>query len=354
MVGKKEVEASLSSPVSDAVKASFSSKDHPLLMVKSLSKSYRKKLVLRDVNFEVASRDIFGVIGMSGSGKTTMFQLMSGMMKPESGDVLVKSSLIFPLNGKKHPDYISVFRNVSNIKRHFGFASQMPSFYEHLTVEENILMYGALYGMKKKKVKENMSRLLHLVDLSSEKDTVAAELSGGMQRRLDIACALIHDPKVLFLDEPTSDLDPVMRKQIWALIKEINTKGTTIVLASHILEEVENLCTKVAILHDRRVLGYGTLKELKRLFKRDRQVKVELEKGNYDELIAKLKKVKELERVVKKDNMLVVFVPMDDAVIRKVIRAVESCKDRLVSLDIADATLNEIFEALTKKEGIKG
>ncbi|MBU2561588.1 MAG: ABC transporter ATP-binding protein [Nanoarchaeota archaeon] len=349
MVGKKEVNSGNSSPVSEILKSPSSQKNQPLIMIKGLSKSYRKKLVLKDVNFEIYSGDIFGIIGMSGSGKTTMFQLMSGIAKAQSGDVLVKSELLIPNRKRNVPDYVSVFNNTGSVRRNFGFASQIPSFYEHLTVEENILMYGSLYGLAKKKVKENMTRLLRLVDLSAEKDTVASELSGGMQRRLDIACSMIHDPKVLFLDEPTSDLDPVMRKQIWSLIKEINGKGTTIVLSSHILEEVEHLCTKVAILHDRRVLGYGTLKELKRLFERNRQVKVELERGDYDDLVRKLKKVKGVEKVVKKDNRLVVVIPADDRVVRHVIRAVESSKDRLVSLDVSDATLDEIFEALTRK-----
>lgn len=266
MFGKKEVANPAGKFISGKVKDAASLKKQPLVMVKNISKSYRKKLVLKDVTFEVFSGDIFGLVGMSGSGKTTLFQIMAGMIKIQAGDVLVRHDIAGPKKKQDLPDYLSVFRNQRVIKRHFGFASQLPSFYEHMTVGENLQMYGSLYGMDDKRVKENASRLLGLVDLDDERDTLAGELSGGMQRRLDIACALIHDPKVLFLDEPTSDLDPIMRKQIWKLIQEINRKGTTIVLASHILEEVESLCTKVAIIHDRRVLGYGTLKELKRKF----------------------------------------------------------------------------------------
>jgi ABC-2 type transport system ATP-binding protein len=349
MVRKKEVK--IVKPAS-ALQTAASSKNQPLIMVKNISKSYRKKLVLKDVSFDIYHRDIFGIIGMSGSGKTTMFELMSGINKVQAGDVLIKSDL-FNLKGKSIPDYVSVFKNSTSVKKHFGFASQTPSFYEHLTVEENMMMYGALYSLDKKKAKENMNRLLRLVDLAHEKDTLSSELSGGMQRRLDIACSLIHEPKVLFLDEPTSDLDPVMRKQIWALIKEINAEGTTVVLASHILEEVENLCTKVAILHDRRVLGYGTLKDLKNLFRRNRQVRVELEGGKYDALIKRIKREKRIERVIHKDGKLVIFVPADDAIVRKVVKAVESSKERLVCLEVSDATLSEIFESLTRKSGVE-
>jgi ABC-2 type transport system ATP-binding protein len=349
MQSKKEVKVDADTDVSKALKKAISPKNQPLIMIKNISKSYRKKLVLKDLDFEVFPGDIFGVVGMSGSGKTTLFQLMSGMITIQAGDVLVRRDALAPPPRSAQPDYVSVFRNHSLIKKNFGFASQFPSFYEHLTAEENLLMYAALYGLSKKKAKENTNRLLKLVNLESERDTVAAELSGGMQRRLDIACSLVHDPKVLFLDEPTSDLDPVMRKQVWALIQEIQSKGTTIVLASHILEEVENLCTKVAILQDKKIVGYGTLKELKSIFKRPKQIRIELEQGKYEPIIKKLRKEKAIAKIIKKDNMLVIFARPDDRLTRKIIKAVESSKDKLVSFEVADASLTEIFETVTKK-----
>ncbi len=332
----------------DPLKKAISPSNQPVLMLKKVSKSYRDKLVLKDVDFDIFHKDIFGIIGMSGSGKTTIFQLMSGILKPQAGDVLVRNDLLFDKK-RDYPDYVSVLKNQSRVKKNFGFASQIPSFYDHLTVEENLMFYGSLYGLKKKRVKENADRLLRLVDLEEDRDSVAAELSGGMQRRLDIACSLIHEPKILFLDEPTSDLDPVMRKQIWHLIREINSQGTTIIIASHILDEVEQLCTKVAILHERRVLGHGTLKELKDMFKKGRIVKVRFDSSRYDPLSKKLKKVKGIDRTLEQDNELIVFVSGDDLTIRRVIKAVESCKERLVSLDVSDATLTTIFERLTRK-----
>jgi ABC-2 type transport system ATP-binding protein len=353
MAVKKEVSASPVSkePAKDTkenTKILPSSENLPLIMIKSISKGFHDKLVVKDVSFDIFHKDIFGIIGMSGSGKTTLFNLMSGVIKPGSGDVLVKSSLLLP--GKKNvPDYVSVYRNSSAVKTHFGFASQVPSFYEHLTAEENLMMYCSLYGIPKKKAKETVSRLLRLVELAGDKDTISSELSGGMQRRLDIACSLVHDPKVLFLDEPTSDLDPIMRKQIWSLLREINASGTTIILASHILEEVESLCSKVAILHDRRILGHGTLAELRSLFKRNKQVVIELDGRRYDSLSKALGKEKGVERVLETGGKLVVFVSSEDRAIRGVIRAVESSKERLISLDVSDATLSEIFENITKR-----
>lgn len=349
MQSKKEVKVDSDTDISKALKTAISPKNQPLIMIKNISKSYRKKLVLKDLNFEVFSGDIFGVVGMSGSGKTTLFQLMSGMITIQAGDVLVRRDALAPPPKTAQPDYVSVFRNRSLIKRNFGFASQLPSFYEHLTAEENLLMYAALHGVRKDRAKENMKRLLRLVNLESERDTVAAELSGGMQRRLDIACSLVHNPKVLFLDEPTSDLDPVMRNQVWALIQDIQSKGTTIVLASHILEEVENLCTKVAILQDKNIVGYGTLKELKSIFKRSKQIRIELDQGRYDQITKRLKKEKAVERISVTDDKLVIFAKPDDRLTKKILKAVETSKDKLVSFEVADTSLTEIFETVTKK-----
>ncbi|NQU79603.1 ABC transporter ATP-binding protein [Candidatus Woesearchaeota archaeon] len=335
MVSKKEVEAS------------DSSIDQPVIMLKNVSKLFRKKIVLRDVTFDIGSKDIFGIIGMSGSGKTTLFQMMSGIIKLQAGDILVKSDVLFN-DVKDIPDYVSVFKNTKNIRQKFGFASQIPSFYENLTVEENLMFYAALYNLPKKKAKESMYRLLRLVDLVDDSKTLASELSGGMQRRLDIACSMIHEPKILFLDEPTSDLDPIMRKQIWSMIKEINTKGTTVIISSHILQEIESLCTKVAILHNKKCMGYGTLKELKALFKRNRQVKVELESGNYSNILKKLKNKTGIEKVSVINNKMAVFIEYgDEPALKSIIQMIEKSKDKIVTLEVSDATLTDIFEKLT-------
>lgn len=347
MQGKKEVEDSPSSK-----QDSYIDGNHPLIMLRNVSKSYRKRLVLKDMSFDIYPGDIFGIIGMSGSGKTTLFQLMAGIINVNAGDILVKRDILYPPKKEdtaEHPDYASVIRNQSRIRKRFGFASQMPSFYEHLTVYENLMFYASLHNIPKKKAGENAGKLLELVDLAEEKETLASELSGGMQRRLDIACSLIHGPKVLFLDEPTSDLDPVMRKQIWSLIRSINKEGTTIIISSHIIEEIERLCSKVAIIHDKRVLGSGTLRELKGMFKKTQKIRVELESGNYDELIRKIRSVKRVERILQKENRLVVVLPPDEKSVRTIVRMAESDKDRLVSLDISDATLTEIFESLARR-----
>ena len=266
----------------------------------------------------------------------------------------LKRDVIFEKNSPQQPDYVSVYKNQNRSRRQIGFASQTPSFYEHLTIEENLKLYGSLYGMNSKKMKERSKELLRLVGLSEEEETVASELSGGMQRRLDIACALIHEPKILFLDEPTSDLDPLMRNQLWSLIKDINEKGMTIIIASHILEEVEQLCTKIAILNDKHVVGYGSLDELKSLFARFQEVRIRLASGKYEELMKNLRKEKfVIERMFEKEGTLVVYTQKESKNLSQILKLVEKIDEQVTSLDVSEAHLSEIFEMLAKKKEVE-
>lgn len=328
----------------------------PILQVKNVCKRFSKKEVLTDVSFAVEEGDIFGIVGMSGSGKTTLFQMLIGFDRPDSGEILAQKSLLT----RKHGDgsigegTISVFKVPSLVQKRFGLASQMPSFYDHLTIEENLRFYGTLYGMPPKVLDENKERLLQLTGLAQERDTLASKLSGGMQRRLDIACALIHHPRVLLLDEPTSDLDPIIRRQIWNLIKEVNQQGTTVIVSSHILEEVERLCTKIAILHDRKILGYGTLDELKCLFSKKQEVHIRSTPGDYENIIVRLRKEQvSIERYIQKDGALIIFTPKEEPILHKVVLAIEKAKENVISLDVNETTLSEIFEMLTQKRSLQ-
>ena len=324
----------------------------PLIEVNNISKNYKKKVVLEDINLKINKGDIFGIIGLSGSGKTTLFHIMNGILKATAGDVLVKRSLLFRPKKKVHPlKYVSVFKHNKPLHKEFGYANQVPSFYEHLTVRENIQIFGALFNIKKYELKKRIPKILKLTSLEEEQHTIAVELSGGMQRRLDIACSLISNPKVLFMDEPTSELDPILRKQMWKLIKEINAQGTTIIISSHILEEIEIVCNKIGIIHNRKMLGYGTLDELKKLFSRNQEVVIQLIPGNYSDLIKRLNKSKlKIEKIEERNGKLVLYLSERCTSLHNIIEIIEKSKERVVDLEVRDATLNEIFEILTKKK----
>ena len=205
-----------------------------ILKLQNIDKSFGKHNVLSGVNLEIKQGKIIGIIGVSGSGKTTILRLIIGFYRPTKGEII--------FNG------INIKKQMNIIDRNFGFATQDNSFYKELTVEENIKFFGKLYGLTNDFLKLNIDTVLDFVDLYEAKRVLARNLSGGMQRRLDMACALIHDPTVLILDEPTEDLDPILRAEILRLIKKINSKGTTIIFTTHLLDEAEFLCDDVAII----------------------------------------------------------------------------------------------------------
>ena len=199
----------------------------PIIQLKNVKKNFGKRIILDGINLEINDKEIFGIIGMSGSGKSTILKLLIGYHEPEQGNIFFYSY--------KDKKYKSAIKDIIELRKTFGYAAQNPSFYPKLTVEENLYHFGSLYKLPKKIIKENANDLLEISELSDARKKLAQTLSGGMEKRLSVACSLIHQPKVLVLDEPTADLDPIRRRETWELIKGLHGLGTTIVIASHFL-----------------------------------------------------------------------------------------------------------------------
>jgi len=214
--------------------------DSELIEFKEVSKRFGKNVVFDSICLAIPEGKITGVIGASGEGKSTLLKLIAGFYEPDKGKIFYRKREI-----KKDRDTIS---------RLFGLAIEDGSFYEKLTVQENLFHFGFLYGVNKKILKERVKELLSFVGLDEAKNTVAENLSVGMKKRLDLACSLMHNPAVLILDEPTADLDPLLRKQMLDLIKHINSLGTTVILTTQLLEEAEEVCEKVLILFNDKIV----------------------------------------------------------------------------------------------------
>lgn len=225
-----------------------------LLCLKGVGKSFRKTPVLQNVSMVIEDGDILGIIGRSGGGKTTLLNLITGFIEPTEGEVLYHSKAF---NEKR-----DLNDNLNKIKKFFGFTPQHNSFYHKLTVRENLWHFGKLYDIDKDTLNNNISNLLNFTQLIDHQDKLADQLSGGMQKRLDISCSLVHKPKILVLDEPTADLDPILQKEILYMLKEVNKQGVTIVVASHQLDSIEQICNKVAIVHGGTIKSYGPINRL--------------------------------------------------------------------------------------------
>ncbi len=317
----------------------------PILKIENVNKFFSENKVIEGVNLDIYSGEIFGIIGASGSGKTTLLNMMVGFLPPDSGEVYFQDTNI--VEGTKNSQFRPVLENLNEVKKKFGFAAQMASFYSKLTVFENLDYFGALYNLTKEARLTNINTLLSLVELNNARDIQAKNLSGGMRRRLDIACALIHDPSILILDEPTSDLDPMLAKHIWRLIQRINKRGTTIIVSSHHLTEIETLCTRIGILAGGKIKHIGTLQELTSTLSKGQEIHLETYPGNYEKIMKKIDDplVTEAEN---RGNELVLHTKKPEKVLRKLLDSLPKLDETLMDVSIMKLSLGDVFTKVTQ------
>jgi len=320
---------------------------NPIFRIEGVSKSFGKNLILDNISLDILSGEIIGIIGASGSGKTTLLNTIVGFLKPDSGDV--KFRLNHLLSYKENYVYNSVYKRQNLVKKIYGFASQVPSFYEELTVKENLEYFGSLHNLDRETIRSNMTTLISLMGLDNAKQSKGKNLSGGMERRLDIACSLMHDPEILILDEPTADLDPLLRNQIWELLRMINKKGTTIILSSHHLTELETLCDRVAIVKDGKLLAEGKPSELKKEYNLDKEIIVQTSPGNYDELRIALYK-KQITKITINKNMMHILTKNPEKTLLDVLLIIKKRKEKLNFIKVSGASLDDVFISLWDKK----
>ena len=222
--------------------------DEPAITIENLTKKFEDKTAVENLSLQVFKGELFGLLGPNGAGKTTTINILCGLTKPTSG-----TARIF--------DY-DVQKDTQKVKEQIGVCIQETAIYPYLTGKENLELFGKLYGMNKKAIKERSNMLLEKIALTVDAKRLTAKYSGGMKRRLSLALALIHDPEIAFLDEPTVAMDPQSRHAVWDFIKEQKTKGKTIILTTHYMEEAEEICDRVGIIDHGRLIALGTPKEL--------------------------------------------------------------------------------------------
>ncbi len=307
------------------------------ISVKGVSKRFGQKSVLNGISLDVFPGELVGIIGQSGSGKTTLLGLVVGFLEPDAGDVIVRTS--------EGP--VSTFAASESVKRLVGFAAQVPSFYERLTARENLEYFASLYGIPSER--RRTLPLLRTFKLEDAADTLGMNLSGGMKKRLDIACAMVHSPKVLILDEPTADLDSVIAQEIWDLIREINARGTTILLASHFVQDVERICDRVGMLRNGALAEVGTPDELRVLYTPYHEVIVETARASYGELVKACKARADLgvQRVERQGRSFVMITSAPERLLQFVLRSIGD--DVLVRVCVQRPSVQDAFEALVRR-----
>jgi ABC-2 type transport system ATP-binding protein len=222
-----------------------------VIEVKDLVKKFGDFTAVDHITFDVQEGEIFGFLGANGAGKTTAMKMLCGLLTPTDGVGKVAG---FDIRSKPE-----------NVKQHIGYMSQRFSLYEDLTSEENIMFYGGIYGIKRKELKRKSDELINKLGLSEVKDNLLKSLPLGWKQKLAFSVALLHDPKVVFLDEPTGGVDPLTRRQFWELIYETASSGKTIFVTTHYMDEAE-YCDRVSIMVEGRIDALGSPQELKEKF----------------------------------------------------------------------------------------
>lgn len=301
----------------------------PIISVNELSRSYNGLLAVDGISFDVEEGSIFGFLGPNGAGKTTTINILCTLLKPSSGSAMI--------NG------FDCIREPEGVRNSIGIVFQDMTLDKELTASENLLFHAILYNVERQKRRRRVEDALKFVGLFERRNDIVKRFSGGMRRRLEVARAVVHQPKVLFLDEPTLGLDPQSRSNLWDFITRLpEEQGVTVFMTTHYMEEAE-VCSRIAIIDRGRIIASGSPDELKKLIGGD---VVYLRTTDNDESLNMLSERFNFSAMIK-DKEIFIPVIRGDACIPDLIRALG---DRAVSVRVQRPTLNDVFLKLTGKE----
>lgn len=231
--------------------------------VNKLTKQFGKFTAVDNISFNVKEGEVFGFLGANGAGKSTAIRMLCGILSPTSGDAMVGG--------------YSVMKEPDKVKQVIGYMSQRFSLYNDLSVEENIDFFGGVYGLEGKKFKERKEWVLQIANLKGKEKLLTGSLPGGIKQRLALGTAVIHEPEIVFLDEPTSGVDPISRRNFWDLINDLSAGGTTVFVTTHYLEEAE-FCNNIILINAGQLIAEGNAKELKTKYLTNTILEIECER----------------------------------------------------------------------------
>ncbi|HEY7133036.1 MAG TPA: ABC transporter ATP-binding protein [Candidatus Limnocylindrales bacterium] len=297
----------------------------PVIRVEGLQKTYGETRAVDGVSFEVRAGSIFGLLGPNGAGKTTTVEVLEGLRQPDAGEVRVLG--------------IDPVRNADDLRARIGVSLQTAALYPKLTVEELLALFRGFYPSGRAP-----ADLIELMDLGEKRTTRTQNLSGGQRQRLSVALALVNDPELVFLDEPTTGMDPAARRALWDVIEGLRTAGHTVLLTTHYLEEAEVLCDRVAIMDHGKILEEGTVEELVSRRFRERAVRFDAIDGLGDSQLQAMPGVTSVKR---EEGEVLVYTGDVAATIGGILAAAESLGVEPSNLGIRRATLEDVFLDLT-------
>lgn len=303
-----------------------------IIEIKDLVKKYGDLVAVDNINLSIEEGEIYGLLGPNGAGKSTLISVISSLLHPTSGNV--------KMLGK------DIKKNSIEIKRHLGLVPQSIAVYKNFTAYENVKLFGQLYGLRGADLNEKVEEALRFVGLEDVKNKKAETYSGGMLRRLNIACAIVHDPKVIIMDEPTVGIDPQSRNHILSSVKKLNKKGTTVIYTTHYMEEAETICSKIAIIDKGKVIVEGSKEELKDMINDKKSLSVRID-DIYKLDLKEIEGIKGVSEILVKDNDITINTKKEINNLDIIIKAVNQSEAKILDLGYKEITLETVFLSLT-------
>ncbi len=300
--------------------------------VDSLVKKFKEFIAVNGVSFKVNSGEIFGLLGPNGAGKTTTIKMLTTLIEPTSGKARVAN--------------YDIKNNKSNVRKNIGIVFQDPSLDDKLTGKENLIFHGMLYNLENKLMLKRISEVLKLVELEDKANILVENYSGGMKRRLEIARGLMHQPKVIFLDEPTVGLDPQTRRKIWDYIIELNKKHkTTIILTTHYIEEADFLCNRVAFVDHGKIVALDTPEKLKNKMGGD-IISLKIDFPTNKDIFTKIKWIKNVKII---NDVIELTVDDGEKKMLDVLDIAKKNNIKVNSVNLRKPSLEDVFIKITGK-----
>lgn len=306
-----------------------------IIQLKNVTKRYDDKLAVDNISLDIEEGELFGLLGPNGAGKSTLISMICGLTKLDKGDIIINGS--------------SIKTNPIAAKQNIGLVPQEIALYENISAIDNLKFWGKMYSLKGNLLKERIEEVLEATGLKDRRKEKVSKFSGGMKRRLNIACAVMHYPKIVIMDEPTVGIDPQSRNNILEFTKELNKKhGSTLIYTSHYMEEVEALCSKVCILDEGKVIAKGDQDHIKRMIMNEERVEITISeyKPEIDLILKRLNSVRE---VIYKDSKLTVIMQDTQRSIQQIIEVLIKAEIGISDISIKKPTLETVFLSLTGK-----
>ncbi|GGG01292.1 antibiotic ABC transporter ATP-binding protein [Paenibacillus albidus] len=303
-----------------------------LVVLTDVVKRYDGKLTVDHVNMGIQEGEIFGLLGPNGAGKSTTISMICGLLKIDGGEILI--------------DGLSVAANPLEIKKRIGLVPQDLALYDTLTAEENVTFFGKLQGLRGALLKERVAEALGFTGLADRAKHKPSTFSGGMKRRLNIACAIMHRPKLIIMDEPTVGIDPQSRNHILESVKALNKLGSTVIYTSHYMEEVAAICDRVAIMDKGHVIACGTEKELRERVAQEEKIVVKATRVT-EALLEELRQHPRITRVEITGDELVLFLPSSQGGLQDILFIFAKHDGVISSLRVEEPNLETLFLSLT-------